>query len=606
MLRTITLLILSIWAVFMQAQIRFSAQIPSKAEVNGELRVQFVLTDAEGEGFTPPKFNDFEVLAGPSVSSFSNVYVSNGRSSSQTSTTYTYILSPRRKGALKIGSASVHAGGKTYQTVATTVNVNGEAKSNGTNMGASASTAPTTNNIQTSGSRISPNDLYLTADLNKKEVYEQEAVMLTYRYHAKVGVALTQISLSQKPELQGFWTQEIPESRNVSPKAATIGGKMYAVGPAFQYLVFPQQTGTLTIPSVSFTCDVAQKDDAIDEVDAFFNGGGMINKKVQVTSAANQLRVLPLPLPKPQNFSGGVGQFQVTAELISPQPRTNDIGTLRITVTGTGNLKLIKAPIILFPKDFDSYPAKVTDNVQITPEGITGNMQFDYNFVPKRVGNYTIPPVQLVYFDPNQKRYATAQTSPIALQILKGEKSLEETNAELGLRNSDIRPIQTGTHAAYRQAAWNHFGTLPFFIVLFCLLGGFTFIYKYLRKYIARHSDTTALRHGKAAQVAFKALDQLEKTSDKIPTNNQPAALKAVLLQYFADKLRCDRSMLTLQALQERLAAGGYPEKVVKQTEEIIQRIDFLEFAPSSGSADAQNLLAEIKSLLTSIEQSSK
>ena len=473
-------------------------------------------------------------------------------------------------------------------------------------MGASASTAPTTNNIQTSGSRISPNDLYLTADLNKKEVYEQEAVMLTYRYHAKVGVALTQISLSQKPELQGFWTQEIPESRNVSPKAATIGGKMYAVGPAFQYLVFPQQTGTLTIPSVSFTCDVAQKDDAIDEIDAFFNGGGMTNKKVQVTSAANQLRVLPLPRPKPQNFSGGVGQFQVTAELISPQPRTNDIGTLRITVTGTGNLKLIKAPIILFPKDFDSYPAKVTDNVQITPEGVTGNMQFDYNFVPKRVGNYTIPPVQLVYFDPNQKRYATAQTSPIALKIFKGEKSLEETNAELGLRNSDIRPIQTGTHAAYRQAAWNHFGTLPFFIVLFCLLGSFTFIYKYLRKYIARHSDTTALRHGKAAQVAFKALDQLEKTSDKIPTNNQPAALKAVLLQYFADKLRCDRSILTLQALQERLAAGGYPEKVVKQTEEIIQRIDFLEFAPSSGSADAQNLLAEIKSLLTSIEQSSK
>ncbi|MBF1069676.1 MAG: protein BatD, partial [Prevotellaceae bacterium] len=356
---------LSIWAFFMQAQIRFSAQIPSKAEVNGELRVQFVLTGAEGEGFTPPKFNDFEVLAGPSVSSFSNVYVSNGRSNSQTSTTYTYILSPRRKGVLKIGSASVHAGGKTYQTVATTVNVNGEAKSNGTHMGASASTAPTTNNIQTSGSRISPNDLYLTADLNKKEVYEQEAVMLTYRYHAKVGVALTQISLSQKPELQGFWTQEIPESRNVSPKAATIGGKMYAVGPAFQYLVFPQQTGTLTIPSVSFTCDVAQKDDAIDEIDAFFNGGGMINKKVQVTSAANQLRVLPLPLPKPQNFSGGVGLFQVTAELISPQPRTNDIGTLRITVTGTGNLKLIKAPIILFPKDFDSYPAKVTDNVQI-------------------------------------------------------------------------------------------------------------------------------------------------------------------------------------------------------------------------------------------------
>ena len=606
MLRTLSILILSIWAVFIQAQTRFFAQIPQKAEVNGELRVQFVLTGGVGEDFTPPKFTDFEILAGPGVSSFTGSYTQGRRSISQTSTTYTYLLRPKRKGTLTIGAATVHLNGKVLQSTPTTVHVSGNAKSNDTHTGTSSQSAPTSANMQKAGSKIRPNDLYCTADLSKKVVYEQEAVMLTYRYHARNDVQPEHITLTQKPDLKGCWNQEVSQSPNIHPQAVTIGGKMYVVGSPLQYLLFPQQPGMLSIAPATFICDVPQQDDTMDEIDAFFNGGNITYKKVEITSAATQLRVLPLPLPKPQHFSGGVGQFQVTAELISPQPRTNDIGTLRITVTGTGNLKLIKAPIILFPKDFDSYPAKVTDNVQITPEGVTGNMQFDYNFVPKRVGNYTIPPVQLVYFDPNQKRYATAQTSPIALKILKGEKSLEETNAELGLRNSDIRPIQTGTHAAYRQAAWNHFGTLPFFIVLFCLLGSFTFIYKYLRKYIARHSDTTALRHGKAAQVAFKALDQLEKTSDKIPTNNQPAALKAVLLQYFADKLRCDRSMLTLQALQERLAAGGYPEKVVKQTEEIIQRIDFLEFAPSSGSADAQNLLAEIKSLLTSIEQSSK
>ena len=192
---------------------------------------------------------------------------------------------------------------------------------------------------------------------------------------------------------------------------------------------------------MTFTCDVAQQDNNIDEIDAFFNGGGMIDKKVQVTSPATQLKVLPLPTPKPQHFSGGVGQFQLTAQLISPQPRTNDIGTLRLTVTGTGNLKLIKAPDVAFPKDFDNYPAKVTDNVRITPEGVTGNMQFDYTFVPQNVGSYTIPSVQLVYFDPEKRSYVTAQTAPITLQIRKGEKTREETNAQLGLSYSDILGI---------------------------------------------------------------------------------------------------------------------------------------------------------------------
>ena len=128
MARILSLFILALLPLFVQAQLRFTAQIPSHGEVNGQLRVQFTLNGAEGEGFTPPKFNDFEVLAGPSVSSFSNTRIENGRTFSQSSTTYTYILSPRHKGALTIGAASVRVGGKTLRTVATTVVVNGEAK----------------------------------------------------------------------------------------------------------------------------------------------------------------------------------------------------------------------------------------------------------------------------------------------------------------------------------------------------------------------------------------------------------------------------------------------------------------------------------------------
>lgn len=605
MARILSLFILALLPLFVQAQLRFTAQIPSHGEVNGQLRVQFTLNGAEGEGFTPPKFNDFEVLAGPSVSSFSNTRIENGRTFSQSSTTYTYILSPRHKGALTIGAASVRVGGKTLRTAASTVVVNGEAKAPKNNGGGYARSAPAPSTIQSSSSKIAPRDLYFSADLNKKVVYEQEAVMLTYRYHAREGIALAQISLSQKPELQGFWTQEIPESRNISPKGVNIGGRLYAVGSAFQYLVFPQQTGNLQIAPVTFTCDVAQQDNNIDEIDAFFNGGGMIDKKVQVTSPATQLKVLPLPTPKPQHFSGGVGQFQLTAQLISPQPRTNDIGTLRLTVTGTGNLKLIKAPDVAFPKDFDNYPAKVTDNVRITPEGVTGNMQFDYTFVPQNVGSYTIPSVQLVYFDPEKRSYVTAQTAPITLQILKGEKTREETNAQLGLSNSDILPIHPGAHESYKESSWNHFGTFPFFAALLALLASFVTIFLCIRHYLSKQSDIVGQRYGKAAKTAFKALQKLEKADNAGNNNQWITELKQLLLQYFADKFRCDRPSLTHQVLTEKLVSANYDEAIRKKTEDIMQQLDYLAFAPGNNSAASQTIFTDIRSLITVIENSS-
>lgn len=605
MLRTLSILILSIWAVFIQAQTRFFAQIPQKAEINSELRVQFVLTGGVGEDFTPPKFTDFEILAGPGVSSFTGSYTQGRRSISQTSTTYTYLLRPKRKGTLTIGAATVHLNGKVLQSTPTTVHVSGNAQSNDTHTGTSSQSAPTSANMQKAGSKIRPNDLYCTADLSKKVVYEQEAVMLTYRYHARNDVQPEHITLTQKPDLKGCWNQEVSQSPNIHPQAVTIGGKMYVVGSPLQYLLFPQQPGMLSIAPATFICDVPQQDDTMDEIDAFFNGGNITFKKVEITSAAIQLRVLPLPLPKPQHFSGGVGQFRITAELVSPHLRTNDIGTLRITVTGTGNLKLIQPPKVFFPKEFEKYPPKVTDSVRITAEGVTGNMQFDHTFVPKKVGDYTISPIELVYFDPNSKRYVTTKTTPIALHILKGEKSLEETNAELELRSSDILPIQAGTHTAYRHSAWNHFGTWPFFVLFLCLVGSFNFIYVGLRKYLALHRNTTELRQGKAAQMAFKALEKLEKSSKLSPKNSLTAELKSILLQYFADKLRYDRSTLTHQFLQEQLYAAGYQEELRKQTETLLRQIDFLEFAPGTSATDASTMLNEIKSLITAIEKSS-
>ena len=247
----------------------------------------------------------------------------------------------------------------------------------------------------------------------------------------------------------------------------------------------------------------------------------------------------------------------------------------------------------------------MTDNVRITPEGVTGNMQFDYTFVPQNVGSYTIPSVQLVYFDPEKRSYVTAQTAPITLQILKGEKTREETNAQLGLSNSDILPIHPGAHESYKESSWNHFGTFPFFAALLALLASFVTIFLCIRQYLSKQSDIVGQRYGKAAQTAFKALRKLEKADNAGSNNQWITELKQLLLQYFADKFRCDRPSLTQQVLTEKMVSANYNEAIRKKTEDIMQQLDYLAFAPGNNSAASQTIFTDIRSLITVIENSS-
>ena len=201
---------------------------------------------------------------------------------------------------------------------------------------------------------------------------------MSYRYHIREGVAVVNIMPSGKPDMKGFWTQEVELPRNLHPEAANIGGKLYRVGTNLQYLIFPQQSGKLTIPALPFDCAIEQRSTGIDEIDAFFNGGGSMKVDLQRSAPAVSIEVLPLPQPQPADFSGGVGQLSISASLITPMPKTNDVATLRVVVRGTGNLKLVKTPVVDFPKGFDTYSPKTNDKVRITPGGIDGSMEFDY------------------------------------------------------------------------------------------------------------------------------------------------------------------------------------------------------------------------------------
>lgn len=569
------------------AQVKFVAQAPPTG--TGEVRLQFVLSNAEGEDFTPPNFADFTVLAGPSVSNYSGMQIVNGRSSNSSSVTYTYILAPKRKGKLKIGSASIRVAGKTLHTQPLSVQVNElSASAQGGGATARPQTSPYSD-LQKEGTQVTERDLYFTVQTSKKRVYEQEPIMLTYEIHARAGVGLANVSLTQKPELKGFWTQEIQLPRDLRPRTERIGNALYRVATNLQYLIFPQHSGTLTIPKVTFDCDIAQRREYIDEIDAFFNGMEDSHVKVSRQTQAIELRVLPLPQPKATGFSGGVGQMQLKSQLLTPRPKTNDVGTLRISIEGSGNLRLVKAPLVKFPKDFDSYEAKMVDQTKISSQGITGTVHFDYTFVPRSVGRFVIPEVEFVYFDTQEERYKTLRTSSFTLDVEKGQRTDAELDSELTLRSSDIRDIQRGDIPRFDTDAALWPGSTLFYVVCLLLLalvwGLSEGVVRAVRTALGRRNNTRQ----QAALHAQRALRRAKRLV-KGDAGSYYEALSEAIAQYLADALGQEKAALTRQGINTQLQERGVQAQHIAELQGWLDELDFVRFAPPTDETQREDL----------------
>lgn len=609
----ISLFILSfVIALCAAAQVSFVAKAPKTVDAESQFRVQYVLSNAEGEDFSCGNFNDFDVLAGPSVSNFSSVQIVNGKASSEKSVTYTYILQPKKKGTFHLPAASVRVKGKVMKSQALTVNVTGGSSAGASRQNSRVQTDDEDDFFETqrAGSAVTQKDLFFTVSASKRQVYEQEPIMLTYMFHCKVGVGLANVMLRQKPDLKGFWTQEIELPRNLQPTTERINGSLYRVGKNLQYVIFPQQTGKLTVPGIMFDCDVVQRDNHIDPLDAFFNGGGNINVKVQRSTEDLGIEVLPLPQPKPVGFSGGVGHFDITSSLATPQPKTNDIATLRLVVKGAGNMKLIKAPVIKFPKDFDTYDAKMTDHTKVTMDGITGEVYFDYTFVPRNVGEYDIPAAEFVYFDTQKRDYVTLHTSPIHLNVEKGKRSKEDVEAELAMRNSDIRDIHTGSASIVKReglaASSNWIGSFRYFGELFIFIVGLSVILRRLRKRLSRNADVAATRGRKARKKANRHLRSAEQALSAGDHNAFYAALSQALRGYFADKLTRDAAALTNDVILSALSERQIDAELIEQTRRLLEDCDFARFAPVADASQREQDFSRASSLINQLEDQFK
>lgn len=564
------------------ADVQVTASAPDVVVVGEQFRLSYKVNTQDIDDFSAPAVSGFDILMGPSRSMQSSFQMINGRTTQSSSVTFTYILNATKAGTYTIGPASVTVNGKKHQSNSLRIQVlppdktrSNSSSNSGSNSGGGRM------HTQDAGSQITGKDLFIAVTASKKRVYEQEAILLTYKVYSLV--SLSQL-MGDMPDLDGFHTQEIPLPQQKSLKMEHYNGRNYGTVLWRQYVLFPQRSGKLTIPSIKFQAVVVQQNRNIDPFDAFFGGGSaMTEVQKTIVAPALTIQVDPLPEPRPANFSGAVGQFTLKSSLTPKEIKTNDALTLRLTVSGTGNMKLMKAPVVNFPKDFESYDAKTTDNTKIGREGATGEMIFDYLAVPRHSGKYTVPSVEFCYFDPAAKQYKTLKSDSYDLEVAKGKggegNSSYNKREDVELLASDIRYIHQGD-VSLRQPGDTLFGTLKYALCYLIPLLVFVVLIVIFRKKATDSSNVVMMKHKKANKVAARRMKQAQALlrANK-PSEFYEEVLKA-MWGYVGDKLNIPVAELNKENVNEKLLQHGVSQETADAFLSVLNDCEFARYAP--------------------------
>ena len=572
------LIIILVWATAAVSWAQtLTGRAPGQVAVGEQFRLTYTVNTDDAKGFRAGAIPDaFDVLMGPSTSTQSSFQMVNGHTSSSSSITYTYILSANKNGSFTIPAAHVTAGGKNISSNELRIKVSGQAQQGGAQH---QNPQSSTGEVRAAGTAISGSDLFIKVTASKQHVREQEPILLTYKVYTLVG--LTQLN-GKMADLKSFYTREVPLPQEKQFRIETLNGKPYRTVTWQQYVMFPQATGKLEVPSITYEGIVVQQNRNVDPFEAFFNGGsGYIEVKKQIKAPGITIQVDPLP-QRPANFSGGVGSYSISATLDHTEVKANDPVKLRVEVSGVGNMKLLRQPEVKFPKDFDHYDAKVTDNTKLTTNGLEGSIVYEFLAVPRHQGDFEIPAIEYVYFDTKSNQYKTVRTEPFKLHVDKGSCSSSDVyggQEDVRQLNRDIHYIKTG---ATRQHAIGDFffGSTEYWVTLAVLFLGFVSLFVIFRKRAIERADVVKQRAGRANKVATK---RLKKAARLLKDGKQGEFYDEVLRAlwgYVGDKLNMPVEQLSREIISQQLQAHNVSEETINLFIGALDECEFARYAP--------------------------
>ena len=602
LLLTFTLLVAT-FAYVKADEVTFTADAPNAVVMGETFRLSYTVNTHNAKSFRVGNITDFDILSGPNQSSSSSTSIINGKRTSSRTLTFTCILRPKKEGTYTIPAATITAEGEQLTSKELTIKVlpaDQNAQASQAGRGAATSQA----------GAIGDDDLFIVATVNKKKVYEQEAILLTYKIYTTVN--LTNVS-GKMPDLKGFHTQEVEMPKgNREFELEHYKGRNYRTIVWSQYVLFPQQSGQLEIPSITFEGTVAQRVQNYDPFEAFFNGGSSyVNVQKPIRTPKLTIDVSPLPSGKPASYGGAVGDFNISSSISSTtELKENEAVTLKLVISGTGNMKLIKTPEVNFPADFEVYDPKVDNKFTLKAGGLSGNKVIEYLAIPRYGGNYTIPAVEFTYFDIKSGAYKTLKTPEYTLNVAKGEGSGATVNTgyvskeDLRLLGQDIRYINL-KEVSYRPYGQFFYGTFGYWLWYIIPLVGFFVILIVYRKQAAENANIAKTKNKKAGKVATRRLKVAKAKMGHDKAGFYDEVLKAIW-GYLSDKLIMPVSELSKENIAAELASRQVSEALIGECTALLGECEFARYAPTLSGVSEERIYNRTAELMNNLENEIK
>jgi hypothetical protein len=568
--------------------------------VGEEFQIDYSI-NANGSGFAAPSLSDFDVYSGPNEST--SVEFINGNVSQ--SITMSFILAAKKEGTFTINGATIHAGGQTLTSNALTIKVvkgNPQAQQNS----AQAQNMPNQPSAPAGGTLTgeSNKNLFIKLIPSKSKVYQGEGLLLTIKIFTRLN--LTNINNPTFPEYNGFFNEDVTgKNVQVTLTRETYNGQPYNVAVLKQTILFPEHPGNLKIDPAGIDCIVAERVKSNNIFDQFF-GGGYKNVKYTIKSDPISINVLPLPDTK-KEFSGGVGQLSVKGTLDKSSVKANDAINLNITVSGSGNLKLLDSLPVKFPPDFDHYDPKITDHITTTAAGVSGSRTFNYLLIPRHQGKYTIPAEEFTYFDPQKRSYNSLSIPEFNVDVAKGDNNNAVTmttgsnKEDIKLLGQDIRYIHTGHVSAYPDGSFFLY-SVGFYAGLCSPFLAFLLIVFARRKYIELNKDVTAVKQRGATRMAKKRL----KTAFKyIATGNKESFYEEIhkaLNNYLSDKFAIPVADLSKENITSKLNEKNVKPETLRSLMSALDNCEYARYAPATVTSNLNEVYESSINIITKLE----
>lgn len=593
-------------------KVTFETNAPMLVSAGEAFRIEFALNaKPDDNSFVPPSFDGFDVLAGPAVSQGSSIRIINGEMSKSINYTITYVLLPQKSGDFRIGAAEAKVKDKTYRTRETIIEVRDNSSGDASGAGQSANRQQDDDNASLeskAGNQIGKDDLMLRLTLSRRNVYKGEPIRATLKLYSRVNVVGSEGA--KMPTFNGFWSQELETEQG--PFRETVGGKVYEAYNIAEYLLYPQQNGTLRIEPSELTVVVQVVLQSNRGFDPFFGGGHEIyNLRRKLVTPEVTVSVKDFPAGAPASFTGAVGKYTMEAKLSTDHLEANSAATATVKISGTGNLNFLQAPKLELPTSFELYDVKSDESLRTNGSGNTGYRRFEYPFIARAEGDYTIPPIEFTYFNPETEKYVTlsSQAFPIAITPDRngGGASQGVTTVakkeDVRLLGNDIRFIKLGNPALRSHVTPLVLSPL-YFIVAAAILILFAAVYAAMRKHI-RDSRNTALVKGRRANKV--AVQRFRTAAKYMKEQNRHAFYEEMLRAlwgYLSDRFNIPVADLTKESVREELARRGAHDEARLITE-IISECEEAQYSPSA-SVRMDEVYAEGIDIISRIESAIK